>query len=148
MKFDSLNYIDSSVILSYLFEEEKQDIAEKFLNSPNNFTSKLTIAETFNNLNKLKPKLSESMFYEKFLNLQLILETMFLRNIDDSIFELMKLHFEISKLKTLDAIHFTTFLYYKIQTNSKIIFISFDKNLNQLVSKFGYETEIPKEFWF
>ncbi len=148
MKFDSLNYIDSSVILTFLFEEEKSQVAEKILNQTNNFTSKLTVAETFNNLNKLKTSLSEEVFYEKFLNLQHILETMFLRNVDDSILEMMKLHFEISKLKTLDAIHFTTFLYYKINTNSKIILMSFDKNLNLLASKLGYETEIPKQHWF
>lgn len=139
-----LAYIDTSFILSILFEEENLSKAIRLWKKyPIKISSLITVAECYNNLLKVKRNLKnksqkEEWFKEKKEELDDLLKSISLRKFDQSIIEIIKIHDILSESKTLDSIHLATALEFKLQTKEKIGLLTYDHKMNQLAQKLEF----------
>lgn len=144
------SYIDTSLVLSILFEEDTLEESISLLNaSKSKFSSTITIAECYNNLNKVKlmnPSQKIELWYStKVKELEKILSIFNFKVYDKDIVNLIKTNINLSGSKTLDSIHLATAMYIKIKTDSEIKILSYDKKMNRIGKKMGLETIIGED---
>lgn len=137
-------YIETSIILSLLLEDEFYDEAVKIWNSPNEkVTSILTGIESLIVIRRYY-KANTKRLNSKWLSVQEkkikeMLSECNLLNIGEDIQKIIELKKEIAECRSLDAIHVATAIYFKDQVGvSRISFYSFDKRVNSVCEKFGF----------
>lgn len=144
------SYVDTSLVLSILFEEDTMEESISLLdNSKSKFSSTITIAECYNNLNKVKvSNVSQKMeiwYSTKVKELEKILSLLNFKVYDKDIVILIKTNINLSGCKTLDSIHLATAMYIKMKTDSEIKILSYDKKMNKVGKKIGLETIISED---
>ena len=142
------SYVDTSLVLSILFEEDTMEESISLLdNSKSKFSS--TIAECYNNLNKVKVcNVSQKMeiwYSTKVKELEKILSLLNFKVYDKDIVNLIKTNINLIGCKTLDSIHLATAMYIKMKTDSEIKILSYDKKMNKVGKKIGLETIISED---
>lgn len=137
-------YIETSIILSLLLEDEFYDEAVKIWNSPNEkVTSILTGIESLIVIRRYY-KANTKRLNSKWLSVQEkkikeMLSECNLLNIGEDVQKIIELKKEIADCRSLDAIHLATAIYFKNQLKvSKMSLYSFDKRVNSIAKKFGF----------
>jgi predicted nucleic acid-binding protein len=140
-----LSYFDSSIVLSILLNEQRQD--EAYLlwkNSEIKVSSILLRIETIVTLRRIyeqhKSKLDESWPGRKTKELEEYLNEINYLIIDDRIERTIYSRKELSNCKTLDAIHISTALQYREISEENINFYTFDIPMSNLVKHFKFKT--------
>jgi hypothetical protein len=142
-----IDYIESSIFLSLIFEDDFYEKAVIIWNSENyKITSILSSIEStivlrryyFHNKGKLSPKwLSKNE-----TKLREYLHECYQLYIDEDIDKIILAKKQIADCRSLDGIHVGSALYFKnIVPNSIIIMNSFDKRINLVASSLGIETQ-------
>jgi predicted nucleic acid-binding protein len=133
-----LAYFDSSILLAILLDEEKKEEAYKYWKESKIRVSSLLLKiETINVLRRTyehyKTKLDPDWLTLKTKELDEYLNEVNFRIIDEEIERIIYLKKDLSKCKTLDAIHIATALEFKkIDSSKEYILYSFDQNMNKL----------------
>ena len=135
-------FLDSSFLLSIIFEEkESEEHYEIWKNSKVRLGSVLVAIESINSIRRAfansKQKKMLKEFREKEKNCELMLSEISQRNVDESIYEIIKSRKEISGCRSLDAIHIATALDFKRNSSSEIFVCSTDKRLREVAKKVG-----------
>ena len=137
-------YIETSIILSLLLEDEFFDEAVKIWNSPNEkVTSILTGIECIIVIRRYYKTYSKKLT-SKWLSIQEkkikeMLSECNLLNIGEDVQKIIELKREIADCRSLDAIHLATAIYFKNQLGvSKMSLYSFDKRVTSVAEKFGF----------
>jgi predicted nucleic acid-binding protein len=140
-----LSYFDSSVLLSILLNEQRQD--EAYLlwkNSEIKVSSILLRIETIVTLRRIyeqnKSKLDDNWLDKKTKELEEYLDEINYLIIDDTIERRIYLKKELSNCRTLDAIHISTALEYKEISEEEINLYTFDISMNNLAKHFRIKT--------
>ncbi|MDR2184703.1 MAG: PIN domain-containing protein [Treponema sp.] len=138
-------YFDSSVLLAILFNEERQDEAYSYwLNASTKVSSILLKIETIISLRRLyelnKQRLDSSWLGKKTKELDEYLDEVNYRIIDEEIERSIYLKKELSKCRSLDAIHIATALMYRENTNENIQLYNFDNAMHELAVHYKFET--------
>ena len=136
-------YIETSIILSLLLEDELYDRAMEIWNTTGEkVTSILTGIESLIVVRRYN-KANQKKFGSKWLSIkekkikEFLLECNLL-NIDDDIHKIIELKKEIADCRSLDAIHVATAIYFKDRIGaSKISFYSFEKRVIEVAEKLG-----------
>jgi predicted nucleic acid-binding protein len=139
-------YFDSSLLLAILLDEKRQDEAKNIWNSnPIRISSVLLKAET--NISLLRfyrqngHKLGEDWLNEKKTLRKKLLNEVFFNDITEEFVDGMEQNDDLSKCKSLDAIHLATALNArKNPDNEDIRICSFDKNMIAVAKQLGFET--------
>ena len=142
-------FIDSSFLLSIIFEEEGSDECYEIWNSGKvRLGSILLSIESMNSIRRafgfVKEKKVTSILKEKEQFCEVMLSEVSLRNIDSTIYEIIKYKKEISGCRSLDAIHIATALDFKRNSLSEIHICSTDKRLRDVAKKVGFSV-LPKK---
>lgn len=140
-------FIDSSFLLSILFEEEGSDECYEIWNSGKvRLGSILLPIESINSIRRAfeNIKSANSVLKEKEKFCELMLSEVSLRNVDSVIYEIVKSKKEISGCRSLDAIHIATALDFKRNSLSEIHICSTDKRLRDVAKKVGFSV-LPKK---
>jgi predicted nucleic acid-binding protein len=133
-----LAYFDSSILLAILLDEEKKEEAYKYWKESKIRVSSLLLKiETINVLRRTyehyKTKLDPDWLTLKTKELDEYLNEVNFRIIDEEIERIIYLKKDLSKCRTLDAIHIATALEFKkIDSSKEYILYSFDQNMNKL----------------
>jgi predicted nucleic acid-binding protein len=139
-------YFDSSVLLAILFNEERQDEAYSYWsNATTKVSSILLKIETIISLRRMyernKQKLDSNWLSEKTKELDEYLTEINYRIIDEEIEQFIYLKKELSKCRSLDAIHIATALMYRENNrNENIQLYSFDNAMHELAVHYKFET--------
>ena len=126
-----------------ILEDEFHKKASNIWNQKHeNVSSILTSIETiivvrrFSKLNK--SRLPPNWLSKNEKKLKELLSECSLVKIDESILSILELKKDISECRSLDAIHIATAIFLKNYFNeSKLLFYSFDKRVNEVAKKFG-----------
>ena len=130
-------YIDSSFLLSIVFEEENSEISKAIWKDHDYRVSSIlleseclvTVRRFYNyNRNNLESNwlaLKEKELYE-------LLEEVNIRILDEKIIEYIKLKTELSNCRTLDAIHMATGLEFKDNLAVDIKICTYDEKMRRL----------------
>jgi predicted nucleic acid-binding protein len=143
-------YIDTSAILSIIFEEDNRKQTIKIWKKyQNKYSSNITEAECFNNLQKYRrlmnsPKKDE-WYLQKIKILEGLLEEINIRSFNRSITDILKTNENLSHAKTLDSIHLATALYFSYHLDQEIRIFSYDKNMNRVAMKLGLTPLVSEE---
>jgi predicted nucleic acid-binding protein len=142
-----LSYFDSSILLSILLNEQRQD--EAYLlwkNSETKVSSILLKIETIVALRRIyeqnKSKLDENWLEKKTKELQEYLNEINYLIIDDRIEDAVYSRKELSNCKTLDAIHVATALQYREISEENINLYTFDIPMSNLAKYFKFQINI------
>jgi predicted nucleic acid-binding protein len=140
-----LSCFDSSILLSILLNEQRQD--EAYLlwkNSEVKVSSILLKIETIVTLRRIyeqnKSKLDENWLERKTKELKEYLNGINYLIIDDRIENAIYLKKELSNCKLLDAIHVSTALQYREISEENINLYTFDIPMNNLAKHFKFKT--------
>jgi predicted nucleic acid-binding protein len=139
-------YFDSSVLLAILFNEERQDEAYSYWsNASTKVSSILLKIETIVSLRRLcelnKQRLDSNWLGKKSKELDEYLDEVNYRIIDEEIERSIYLKKELSKCRSLDAIHIATALMYRENNNNENIQLySFDNAMHELAVHYKFET--------
>lgn len=136
-------FIDSSFLLSILFEEEGSDECYQIWKKGKSRLGSILISiesinsirRTFQNTNL---KQTNRILREKEKSCELMLSEISQRNIDSTIYEIIKSKKEISGCRSLDAIHIATALEFKRNSLSEIYICSTDKTLRDVAKKVSF----------
>ena len=144
------SYIDSSLILSILFEETSEKLsAELWKKRKNKFTSSLTQAEIYNNLyrahKKIHSKHRDLWFNDRKEIAKILLSEIDQKKLDDSIFEIIKSNEILNDCKTLDSLHLATALSFKFNIDESVEILSYDRNMNNVARKLGFSIGVAEK---
>lgn len=138
-----VHYIETSIILSLLLEDEFYDEATKIWNAKSEkVTSILTGIESIIVIRRFYKANSKSLT-SKWVSTQEkrikeMLSECNLLSIGEDIQKIIELKKEIADCRSLDAIHVASAIYFKDQVGvSRISFHSFDKRVMAVALKFG-----------
>jgi predicted nucleic acid-binding protein len=142
-------YIDSSFLLSIILEEENSEISKKIWKDYDYRVSSIlleseclvTLRRFYNNN---KNNLENNWLVLKEKELYDLLEEVNIRILDENITEYIKLKKELSKCRTLDAIHMATVLEFKDNIEADIKVCTLDERMKKLASNMHF-TVLPTE---
>jgi len=140
-------FIDSSFLLSIIFEEEgSEQCYEIWKDGKVRLGSVLLSIESMNSIRRAfeNVKSANSFLKEKEKFCELLLSEVSQRNVDSVIYEIVKSKKEISGCRSLDAIHIATALNFKRNSLSEIYICSTDKRLREVAKKVGFQV-LPKK---
>ena len=146
-----LYYFDSSILLAILLDEKRKKYAiELWNNASVRVSSILLKLETITVLRRIyehnKNKLEPNWITKKLNELNEYFQEINFRIIDEDIEKILILRKEVSKCKTLDAIHIATALdFNQLIPNSNIFLYSFDKNMAEIAKSLKFKTNINEE---
>lgn len=143
-----LAYLETSVLLSILFEEpQKTSAISQWKKYPHKITSNITEVECYNNLYKAKRISSnpekESWLIEKKAELAALLGELKFKVLDSEVVGLIKTNENLAENRTLDAIHVGTAYFLALNAKEPITMVSFDKEINKSWLKLGFNSENP-----
>jgi len=130
-----IGYIDSSFILSILFEDENYEKSIMEWNSLKYFFSSILISiETKINLFKIYSynKFDEHWFLKKSSVLDEMLSSINQKHVDDEIVKVIQNNDVLKEIKTLDSIHLATAIIFNKYSNKTIKLFTYD---NQMIQK-------------
>ena len=140
----TISYFDSSFLLSILLNESHaKDALSVWESSPIKvssvllkFETNISIRRRYNSYGKYDKNWLET----KLAGLNKYIKDVFVMAIDENLENSVSEHYEdLSKCKSLDAIHLATALKIgKKHDRSKIRICSFDKNMRNLAQQFGF----------
>ncbi|AEF84102.1 conserved hypothetical protein [Treponema primitia ZAS-2] len=139
-------YFDSSILLAILFNEERQDEAYSYWSDATTKVSSILLKiETIISLRRMyelnKKKLNSSWLSEKTKELDEYLAEINYRIIDEEMEQFIYLKKELSKCRSLDAIHIATALMYRENNNNENIKLySFDNAMHELAVHYKFGT--------
>ena len=141
----TLSYFDSSVILSILLEEERQEEANGYWQNTIRVSSILLRIETILVLRRVyetnKYKLENDWLNKKTKILDEYLNEVNFMILDHTIERGIYFRKELAKCRSLDAIHIATALYFKeINNNEETCLYTFDKTMHSLAGHYGFKT--------
>jgi predicted nucleic acid-binding protein len=141
----TLSYFDSSMVLAILLEEAKKKEAYQYWqNSPIRVSSILLRIETVVSLRRTyeyyKNKLNDNWLIEKLKILEEYLNEVNYRIIGTKIEREIYLKKELSKCRSLDAIHIATALKFREMNNADIVIYTFDKTMHELAEHYRFKT--------
>ncbi|MDR2631735.1 MAG: PIN domain-containing protein [Spirochaetaceae bacterium] len=141
----TLSYFDSSMVLAILLEEaRKKEAYEYWQNSSIRVSSILLRIETVVSLRRTyeyyKNKLDDNWLIEKLKILDEYLNEVNYRIIGTKIEREIYLKKELSKCRSLDAIHIATALKFREMTNVDIVLYTFDKTMHELAEHYRFKT--------
>ncbi len=142
-------YIDSSFLLSIILEEENSEILKKIWKDHDYRVSSILLeSECLVTLRRFynhnKNNLENNWLVLKEKELYDLLEEVNIRILDENITEYIKLKKELSKCRTLDAIHMATVLEFKDNIEADIKVCTRDERMKKLASKMHF-TVLPIE---
>jgi len=146
-----LYYFDSSILLAILLDEKRKEEALELWNEATVRVSSILLKlETVTVLRRTyehnKNKLEPSWITKKINELNEYLQEVNFRIIDEDIEKIVILRKEISKCKTLDAIHVATALdFSKLIPSSSFYLYTFDKNMADLAKMLKFKINQSKE---
>jgi predicted nucleic acid-binding protein len=140
-----LSYFDSSLLLSILLNEQRQE--EAYLlwrNSGIKVSSILLRIETMVTLRRIyeqnKSRFDDNWLGRKTKELEEYLNEINYLIVDDRIEKIIHSKKELSKCRTLDAIHISTALEYKEIVDENINLYTYDISMNNLAEIFEFRT--------
>ena len=133
-------YIDSSFLLSIIFEEEGSKISIDIWKSHEYRVSSIlleseclvTLRRFYNNN---KHKLGENWFFLKEKALNDLLEEVNIRIVDENITKYLRIEEGLASCRTLDAIHLATALEFKNNSSTGIKICTYDINMRKTAQK-------------
>jgi predicted nucleic acid-binding protein len=141
-----IGYFDSSVILTILFNEKKQEEALQYWNDADiKISSLLLKIETIISLRRLynnnKQKFDSNWFTERLEILNEYLKEINYRIIDEELEIFISSNANLAKCRSLDAIHIATALEYRKNNNGENISLySFDIDMHELAIEYKFLT--------
>ena len=137
-------YLDSSVILSIIFQEstieksiEIWKLAEIRVSSILlEAECKISIKRTFLHNND---KLPESWKIDKLEELNKLIEEINFKNIDNMTLEILSKEEKLSGCRTLDALHISTALEFRKEFGNNLHVFSYDKEFNKIAKDLNFE---------
>jgi predicted nucleic acid-binding protein len=141
----TLSYFDSSMVLAILLEEaRKKEAYEYWKNSSISVSSILLRIETIVSLRRTyeyyKNRLDDNWLIEKLKTLDEYLNEVNYRIIGTRIEREIYLKKELSKCRSLDAIHIATALKFREMNNVDIVLYTFDKTMHELAEHYRFKT--------
>jgi predicted nucleic acid-binding protein len=141
----TLSYFDSSMVLAILLEEaRKKEAYAYWQNSSLRVSSILLRIETVVSLRRIyeyyKSKLDDDWLIEKLKILDEYLNEVNYRIIGTKIEREIYLKKELSKCRSLDAIHIATALKFREMNNADIVLYTFDKTMHELAGHYRFKT--------
>lgn len=144
-------YLDSSVVLTILLDEPRNQKAKELWFSCNTRVSSLllkleTITVVRRTYEHNKSKLDPSWLTRKTIELDEFLKEVNFRIIDSEIEQIIHLRKDLARCRTLDAIHMATAIDLKKSIPDEFTFFSFDRELLDLAQSLRFKTnEIMQE---
>ena len=141
----TLSYFDSSVLLSMLLEEERQEEALHYWRNSIRVSSILLKIETVTVLRRTfeinKHDLNKNWLSKKTKILDECLSEVNFMVINDEVEREIYLRKELAQCRSLDAIHIATaLLFRKINNGDKTNLYSFDKAMNKIALHYKFKT--------
>jgi predicted nucleic acid-binding protein len=141
----TLSYFDSSVVLAILLEESRKNEAyDYWQSSAIRVSSILLRIETMIGLRRTyqyyKNKLDDNWLTEKTKILDEYLNEVNYRIVGTAIEREIYLKKELSKCRSLDAIHIVTALKFREMNNVDVILYTFDKTMHELAKRYRLKT--------
>ncbi len=138
-------YLDSSVVLSLLFEESTvSNSIEIWKKSEIRVSSilleaecKITIKRTYAHNKK---KLDKFWKEKKLSELDRLIEEINLKNIDSTTIENIDKEDILSECRTLDALHLSTAIELQKELGENLFIFSYDKEFNKVAKQLGFKT--------
>jgi len=135
-------YIDSSVLLSIIFQEESQTRSiEIWKNSKIRVSSILLEAECKISIKRTflhnKKQLSQTWKENKISELEKLLDEISLKNIDSTTIENLDKEETLSGCRTLDALHLATAIEFQNEIGEELFIFSYDKEFNKVALEMG-----------
>jgi predicted nucleic acid-binding protein len=140
-----VSYFDSSMVLAILLEEKrKREAFEYWQNSSMRVSSILLRIETVVSLRRTyeyyQKKLEHNWLMEKTKILDEYLSEVNYRIIGTTIEREIYLKKELSKCRSLDAIHVATALKFREMNNVEVVLYTFDKTMHELAEHYRFKT--------
>lgn len=149
-----LCYFDSSILLAILLDEKRKPEAKELWNEATIRVSSILLRlETITVLRRTyehnKNKLDQGWITNKTTELNEYLQEINTRNIDEDIEKTIVLKKEISRRKTLDAIHIATALEFrKLIPSSDFFLYTYDKGMADLAKVFKFKINQSRDEFF
>jgi len=142
-------YIDSSFLLSILFNEKAFEISKKIWMDYNYKVSSLLLeSECIVTLRRFyknnKPNLEKKWLSIKEEELSNLLDEVNIRIFDEDILAYIKLKQDLSNCRTLDAIHLATALEFKDNLGTDISICTYDQKMRKTAHKLNFSI-LPHE---
>jgi len=135
-------YIDSSFLLSIIFEDENYEFSLDTWNGIDvHLSSVLLDVECFINLDKVKKhekSLSEEWLAHKNKELENLISCINRKNLDSDVLDEIKNNNSLKKLKALDSIHLATANIYQKFSEENILLCTYDKNMQKVGLSLGF----------
>ena len=128
-------YIDSSFLLSIIFEDENYSSSLSIWNSIDVYLSSILLdVECFINLDKVSKQgdLLGKWLVEKKQELENLLSCINRKNIDKDVLDEIKNNNLLKQAKALDSIHLATANIYQEYSEEKIYLCTYDKNMQRI----------------
>jgi predicted nucleic acid-binding protein len=140
-----ISYIDSSVVLSIIFQEANLENSVKIWKKSEirvssillEAESKISIKRTFLNNRR---KLGQTWKERKLIELDSLLEEINLKNLDSSTIENLNKEDTLSGCRTLDALHLLTAIEIQKELGEDLFIFSYDKEFIKVAKQLGFET--------
>ncbi|MBP7280127.1 MAG: PIN domain-containing protein [Leptospiraceae bacterium] len=138
-------YLDSSVILSIIFQEPTLEKSiEIWKSSTIRISSILLEAECKISIKRYyfhnKKKLTSTWKNKKLEELDKLLEEIHSKNIDSSTTQIVANEDILSGCRTLDALHLSTAIEFRNELGEEIIIFSYDKDFNKVAKELKFKT--------
>ena len=143
-----LSYFDSSVLLTILLEEERQEEAFNYWQNSTRVSSILLKIETLMSLRRTyetnKKKLSNNWLSKKMKTMEEYLSSVYYMVLNDKIEREIFSRKELTQCRSLEAIHLATALRFReINNNDKETYLyTFDKKMHSLARDYNFKTNI------
>ena len=141
--FKMVSYIDSSVVLSIIFQEANLENSVKIWKKSEIRVSsilleaecKISIKRTFLNNRR---KLGQTWKERKLIELDSLLEEINLKNLDSSTIENLNKEDTLSGCRTLDALHLSTAIEIQKELGEDLFIFSYDKEFIKVAKQLGF----------
>ncbi|TGK05463.1 PIN domain-containing protein [Leptospira langatensis] len=136
-------YVDSSAVLSILFQEPSLERSKEIWKSSRvRISSVLLAAECKVSIRRIyshhKKKLGPNWREKRLEELDRLLEEIHLKNLDRSTLERLDDEEALSGCRTLDALHLATALEFRRDLRGEISIFSYDVGFNQVAEELGF----------
>ncbi len=143
-------YIDSSFLLSIIFEEQNSNLSiEIWKNHDYRVSSILLESECLITLRRFfknnEDNLERNWLSLKEIELYGLLDEVNIRAFDEALIGYLKLNEELSKCKTLDAIHLATALEFRDKVTVGIGICTYDRNMRRTAGEMNFPV-LPHTF--
>jgi predicted nucleic acid-binding protein len=138
-------YLDSSVILSIIFQEPTLNKSiDVWKSSDIRVSSILLVAECKITIKRYylhnKKKLGSNWKTRKLEELDKLLEEINFKNIDSLTMEILAKEDILSGCRTLDALHLSTAIEFKNELGEDLFIFSYDKDFNKVATELNFKT--------